>query len=416
MSGMFDINKNYWLYIAPHVYCCIKEGKALLYNTQSGANIETENSDVITLLQALHRRENLGVIFCNGKMLAEAPFSEFITEYFRKEMGGIIDVFQMPKKPIQLMPILNLQNDVDNLQMADDRCIGENVLQNLLELNVYIYNICNQNCTYCKSYYRQCLCCYSGEKDHQNHSMTLQILSSLLSQIKYSAVGKLNLLGGDIFEYPHYKELMPLLSDFKGRIHIWNHYTGFTKHRVLNDNFIYDVAIPYPLSESLLSECLLSLNSLKYKAHFYVTCTEEYGKCIEFIDKYRISAYSIHPIYTGTNFIFFEDYVCLNKEDILRSGVLFNRIFARQKMNTNHFGKLTVLANGDTYAEVNTKKLGNLQNEGLLDIINLEMHMNTAWRAVRDDVPCRDCLYQYLCPSPSAYEKIIGRINLCHVK
>ena len=35
---------------------------------------------------------------------------------------------------------------------------------------------------------------------------------------------------------------------------------------------------------------------------------------------------------------------------------------------------------------------------------------------VRDFTPCKDCIYQWLCPSPSNYEIVIGRSNLCYVK
>jgi len=45
-----------------------------------------------------------------------------------------------------------------------------------------------------------------------------------------------------------------------------------------------------------------------------------------------------------------------------------------------------------------------------------EMLDNTAWRKIRNDYPCCDCIYQWLCPSPSNYELAIGKPNLCHVK
>lgn len=44
------------------------------------------------------------------------------------------------------------------------------------------------------------------------------------------------------------------------------------------------------------------------------------------------------------------------------------------------------------------------------------MDINTAWRRIREEEPCNLCLYQYLCPSPSNYEAVIGKTNLCHVK
>ena len=37
---MLDENKNYWLYIAPHVYCRIEGSEAILYNTKNGQIIK----------------------------------------------------------------------------------------------------------------------------------------------------------------------------------------------------------------------------------------------------------------------------------------------------------------------------------------------------------------------------------------
>ena len=53
---MFQVDKNYWLVIAPYVYCCIKGKKALLYNTKNWEYLEVENENVIGLLRQLHKR------------------------------------------------------------------------------------------------------------------------------------------------------------------------------------------------------------------------------------------------------------------------------------------------------------------------------------------------------------------------
>ena len=59
---MFDSDKNYWLYIAPHVYCNMKEEQALLYNTLSGDCMEVAGQEVMALLKSLHEKKNLGCI------------------------------------------------------------------------------------------------------------------------------------------------------------------------------------------------------------------------------------------------------------------------------------------------------------------------------------------------------------------
>lgn len=106
-----------------------------------------------------------------------------------------------------------------------------------------------------------------------------------------------------------------------------------------------------------------------------------------------------------------------DKKDILSDNIIpFRRIFSHQKMNGNFFGKLTVLPDGTVYAVLGEKCIGNLHNDTLLKVIYNELSENTAWRCVRDKKPCSDCLLQYLCPSPSAYEKAMDRSNLCLAK
>lgn len=55
--------------------------------------------------------------------------------------------------------------------------------------------------------------------------------------------------------------------------------------------------------------------------------------------------------------------------------------------------------------------------EKINELVFKEMKNGKAWFLTRDEVsPCKDCLFRYLCPSPSNYELVIGKPNLCHVK
>jgi pseudo-rSAM protein len=90
-------------------------------------------------------------------------------------------------------------------------------------------------------------------------------------------------------------------------------------------------------------------------------------------------------------------------------------IFARQKLNTNFFGKIHLFPNGNIKAHPLKNVLGSSKQEPLVKILEKEMITNTTWRIIRDQTPCNECLYQFLCPSPSDYEIVIEKSNLCHV-
>lgn len=85
-------------------------------------------------------------------------------------------------------------------------------------------------------------------------------------------------------------------------------------------------------------------------------------------------------------------------------------------MNTNFFGNLYVFSDSKVYANPNAKCLGNIKEDLLLDLIHKELIENSAWRKTRNEKPCSDCIYQYLCPPISNYELVIGKSNLCNVR
>ena len=86
-----------------------------------------------------------------------------------------------------------------------------------------------------------------------------------------------------------------------------------------------------------------------------------------------------------------------------------------QMLNTNNFGKLTIMPDGLVYANVNNKPLGCVEDTPY-SLVHNELIKGQSWLKIRDMKPCCDYVYQWLCPSPSNYELVIGKSNLCHVK
>lgn len=49
-------------------------------------------------------------------------------------------------------------------------------------------------------------------------------------------------------------------------------------------------------------------------------------------------------------------------------------------------------------------------------LVYKEMRHGKAWFKVRDEIPCKNCCNKSLCPSPSSYEIVTNRVNLCNIK
>jgi pseudo-rSAM protein len=106
---------NYWFSLKSHVYAEFKKEKVLLYDTHTGDYMETELNGTIALVSQMYESKNLGVILLSKEMQADTDIRNFVEDVLKKQMGDLTGVEKCPNKPVRLVPILNLQKDVDRL-------------------------------------------------------------------------------------------------------------------------------------------------------------------------------------------------------------------------------------------------------------------------------------------------------------
>ena len=314
----------------------------------------------------------------------------------------------MPKI-INLLPILNLQDDIERLKVDDESDVGEKSLRYLNELNIFLNDLCNLNCQHCQKYYKQTGSCYKSQSNIFIHPDKIK---ELLDSLAYSSLKKINFLGGNILLYPYLNELINLLKHYDFDFHFWIYWENFIQ-KISGWNIKQEIIVHFPNDINILKECISKNN--KHIFHFFIEDEGQYNNAISIVEATGIKEYKIIPIYTGENNLFFIEKIYLSKEDIFASPIPQRIIFCNQKLNSNHFGKLYILSDGEIKANMNSSTLGNIYENSLLEVIATELNTNTAWRTIRKGTPCSDCLYQYLCPPPSNYETIIGKPNLCHV-
>ena len=89
-------------------------------------------------------------------------------------------------------------------------------------------------------------------------------------------------------------------------------------------------------------------------------------------------------------------------------------ILTNMTVNSNFFGELILMPDGQFYTDLNSKPLGKLGDDWRIILDKLS---NSSWFLTRDKLkPCSDCAFRYLCPPPSNYELVIGKPNLCTIK
>ena len=108
------------------------------------------------------------------------------------------------------------------------------------------------------------------------------------------------------------------------------------------------------------------------------------------------------------NLGFFRKNVFLSEEEILSQKLSKKDIFRHQALNANQFGTFYIFPDGSIHPAADAPAVGTLDDPVHQTIIR-ELEENHAWRQTRNEMsPCKDCLYRYLCPSPSVYERIFG--------
>lgn len=214
---------------------------------------------------------------------------------------------------------------------------------------------------------------------------------------------------GNIFSHPDLFRLADILSRQSAKKNIYVMYKDFVDN---SDKTSYFKGAQFEYK--LICNVADNLTKLSYHYVFIVTCEAE----VEYVEKLRrylgIRSYDIVPIFTGNNIDYFESKIYIKEDDLHSRRLSVDDLVAHHSINTNFFGRLILLPDGKIYANINHPSIGSI-DDPIEKIVSDELDRGLSWRMIRGDAPCSDCVYQFLCPSPSNYELTIGRPNLCHV-
>jgi pseudo-rSAM protein len=377
---------DFWFTIEPYVYVGTTDKCALLYNTLDGVTIESDKVEVIELLQETLQKENCGVILLTNERYEQNNINSFIKDVRKKYMGDIIDVTLSKSKPVQLLPFFNFF-ETHEIYKKHNFSSVKNVLENLSEISIYV-------------------------DATTNTSKLIPFLQSISGSQTFNMTGNMR-------EVPEYRELLSHLDQHSSPKNILCSYKNvIALQPAFENNFSYQISVDFPLDMQQWNNSMQILRhqTLPVDYVFDVLSDEDSLQAEQLVKQFQIENYRLNPVYTGDNIRFFKENVFLTKEDILSTPMTIKDFFTRQAMNIYDFGKINIMPNGDTYANLNHPVLGNIYVQNIYEIVEKEVEEGKSWFRIRNQAPCNDCVYQWLCPPPSNYEIAIGRSNLCHVK
>ena len=387
----------------------IKHDTGLLYNSKTFVSNEfviTSGTSRICLILL-----DINNLYSTEVDLTIMPEDErnFINMITSRGYGVINDINE---KIVSFPPLLNIQNEIERSLKDKNLNLGEGILKYFTSLTIYTGGDTGNSDN--KKYYHQILYPILSDKKFDNNDITAIIKKfstqylRVINIVTENLESIIDLKFTNLFSTTDDKDIyvLTLLQNIKdiGILDVF--YKQGVKLKIICDNLEENIN---KLNKILIKE-KNSQNHFSYC--FIIRSIEEYEFVISLIKNKNITNYDTFPVYDN-NLSFFEENVFLLKPDLKESKLCRREIFLHQAINSNDFGKLTIMPDKNIYSNINFPPLGTIENN-IYELIQKELIINYSWRRIRDCYPCNECIWQWICPSPSNYEIVMKKNNLCH--
>jgi pseudo-rSAM protein len=394
-----------------------------LYNSLNGKHLEYslhENEKVYNLITQLNEDTNLFMVGLSKDIIKSPEITTFIDNLKITFIGDVVYTNPNRQKPVQIKPIFNIQKDIKTIIDAEKTFVGSKMMQELSEVTVFINDYCSLNCDNCQSAYKQFTHCTKAIG--QQAEMNLKIIERILDDLRSSTLNTVKISGGNILKYSNLEKLCDLFEIYRITPEFYIYYENILNEteevflRLVTKNMTFNVLINNSIDIQSIKKIINLIAIEKITFTYIITEMSDVEKGYRLMKDLNIDNYVFLPYYNRHNHSFFQKKVFINKKDIFAGKPSISEIYARQVINTFSFGKLQIMRNGDVYANLNEKMVGNITKQSLHEIAYREITESTNWRKTRNCVsPCNKCLYKYLCPPISNYEYNIGKFNLCKI-
>lgn len=403
----------FWLILHPDTFIWTKGNNSIVYNSKNYKSFTFFNRKTLkNICKTLVNPDNLYGILLNHEQLNDPEVIRFIENMKEIQAGSFLVKKSDEPRPVSYPPILKIQEDIQALRLKHKSGKQTNeILRNLTEITIHL----NGDSDYNQLYYRQ-----FTAVSNSGETLSVHEIKQFLDKCCKEYIVTLNLVG-DFSTYPEQESLFEWIK--KTKLHRYHLITSL-KSCLLDSNIPESFDADLDIRQTVIIENidLLERTDLSdYLQHstsitfcFPVDSEQKYHRVNEIIRDKEIRQFEIVPVFNGNNLDFFQNYVYTSAEDIKNPGFNRREIFSNQVINNFFFGKLIILPDKKVYANVNAAPIGKME-DSIYRLLFKELDSGTSWRMIRDKKPCTECLYQWLCPSPSNYELLIGKPNLCKI-
>lgn len=383
-----------------------KGEKGLVYNTANYQSFDFDNREKIKhVCDELDKLENLYTVIIDETDKQDPSLIKWIDRLVGIQSAVFEPYKSEENKPVSLKPVVKIQNDLDKIKAKQSY---SEIVDCLREITIHLTG--SDIAVEAQDYHKQ-----FGYPVRTEKQLDYEALTNFLRFIPEKENVTLNFIG-DFDAYPAIGNLGKLLAARNNTVRFY--FRSETIRDVWNkiDPVIrkYDAVILCEINESLKEKINWVESHISGACYRFLVKSETEAEILEEVTD-MVSLYEVVPVYTGTNESFFAEQVYLNKSDCEAIQSNKRNIFANQTLNTHFFGKLEIWPDGSVRDNPNFSKAG-LIDTGFWELMLTVFHPDRAWFYNRKQQPCVRCLYQWLCPSPSNYELVMNKPNLCLIK
>ena len=376
---------------------------ALLYNSVSGRAKTIILSDTLReILDILSRPESLYSVNVMGYEV-DPDIASFVNMIVSEKFGTISC---SNKHKVSVPPKVRIIHDVaNNAFMKSIDIDNDRNLSYLSSLTFFVGGYSKH-----PEYYKQILYPVMTQNE-----LSPQIIFRFVRKVYVQTINELNLVFSSDTE--HIEDYVKLLSEFKGQLNLYFPFDVSVDSIQTVIGEVHSVNIICEMEELLhpshrkIMDYLLTLGchmSAIIRSH------EELEFFYDIRKQVGTEAIDLIPVYDDNDGFFMQE-ILLSAEDVNNIKISKREIFIHQKVNPNFFGKIAVFPDLSVVSSGFTKQKWSI-NDSIYDIIKDELLKGDSWLAIRKNSPCDSCLHQWLCPSPSVYERAMNRNNACNFR
>ncbi|TSA29166.1 MAG: TIGR04150 pseudo-rSAM protein [Bacteroidetes bacterium] len=413
-----------WLFLEPHVHLIRQDGVLLFYNTLSKTVLEFDASPAIRKLATdLLNPANGYVVALSHKQLDKPEIRGFIERLRHDFLGDLLDASWSLGKPVNIVPEPFVRHGFSRPTTTPSAFSPELDARNYIhELTLYLNSAELPVPTPFSTAWRQFS--FPGCTTGKPGEMDLRLVRTLIDDVNQYTPTLIHLSGMNILHYQSLPEVVGILgkSPFQKKYHLrladWDHHIlPFLVNQKQTTIALY---ITFPTEPETVAGYLRTLPDLKLmkklEFNLVVGNPEELQMALELVNTLDLTNIFFKPLFTGENLDFFREQVFVSREEILAARPDQQQVLSRISVNEHDFGKLSILPDGEVYANLNDPMVGDATTSTLMQLVISELDNGVSWRRSRKEVsPCAACRYQFLCPPVSSYEIFMNRYHFCHV-